>query len=149
MVGHVYDQVAVIDTSAAIALFNSKDEFHSEAKVFFEGSDLVWFAVNITGHELYTHIRYNENTPRALQHYDFIHSPVFRVLTFNDEDENNARTLLEKYNDQDLSFHDALLKVVMIRNNIYKIFSFDHHFWILGLEVVPGPTVQSRKIISF
>jgi len=140
MLRNLQQDSVLIDTSAAIALFDSEDQFHNEAKAFYEGSQFAWYVVNTTTHELFTRVRYDEGLPQALKHYDFLRSPIFHLLNFNQEDENNARTILAKYNDQDFSFHDVLVRVVMIRNGIYKIFAFDKHFWTLQLQVVPGPT---------
>ena len=46
-------------------------------------------------------------------------------------------SLLEKYYDKSLSFHDALCAAVMMRNKIYRIFSFDHDFRWFGFLVQP------------
>lgn len=141
MPGIVYDQFALIDTSAVIALFNPRDQFHEEARALFNTThDLVWFTLNATAHETFTRVRYSEYLASALNRFDFLRSERFHLLAFNKEDELKARELLEKYNDQMFSFHDALCAVIMLRAGIYKIFSFDSDFWTLGFEVIPGPT---------
>jgi predicted nucleic acid-binding protein len=50
------------------------------------------------------------------------------------------KQLLMKYKDQKLSFHDALCVSVMKREGIFRIFTFDKHFWLFGFEVFPGAT---------
>jgi len=140
MIRSLFQDGALIDTSAAIALFNPDDQFHKDATAFFTGAQLVWFTVNTTAHELFTRVRYDQGLFPALKHYDFLRSSQFNLITFNQNDEQEARILLERYNDQDFSFHDVLLRTVMLRNKIYKIFTFDRHFWTLQLEVIPGPT---------
>jgi len=37
-------------------------------------------------------------------------------------------------------FHDALCASVMKREGIYRVFTFDKHFWSFGFEVLPGAT---------
>ena len=140
MPGTVYDQVALIDTSAVIALFDTKDQFHREAKAFFDAANLVWFTLNTTAHETFTRARYDVGLTSALGQYDFLRSDRFRLLAFDDADEQRARNLLGKYRDQSFSFHDALCAAVMLRVGIFKVFSFDRDFWTLGFEVLPGWT---------
>ena len=141
MAGVVYEQMALIDTSAVIALSDTQDQFHSEAKALFKEEGFVWFTVNVTAHESFTRVRYDRDLGAALGQFDFLRSDRFRLLAFNADDEQEARCLLEKYGDQTLSFHDALCAVVMLRIGIYKIFSFDRDFWTLGFQVVPGRTL--------
>jgi predicted nucleic acid-binding protein len=145
MVGVVYDRMIAVDTSAVIALLDSEDQFHELAQQFFENAQgFTWLAVNITSHELFTRVRYDEDLPTALSRYDFIRGEGFDILNFDTDDEIFARQLLEKYNDQTLSFHDALCAAVMLREGIFKVFSFDRDFWVLGFEVFPGTTAPKR-----
>ena len=141
MTGIVYDRMIAIDTSAVIALLNPKDQFHDQARQFFKSAEgLTWLALNVTTHELFTRVRYDDGLLTALTRYDFMRGGDFRLLKFDTNDEISARGLLEKYGDQKLSFHDALCAVVMLREGIFKIFSFDRDFWVLGFEVLPGTT---------
>ena len=143
MTGVVYDRMIAVDTSAVVALLNPRDQFHDAAVEFFQGAhDLTWLALNVTSHELFTRVRYDEGLLPALNRYDFIRGERFHPLKFDTTDEQSARALLAKYEDQRLSFHDALCAVVMIREGIYRIFSFDSDFWVLGFEVLPGITIR-------
>lgn len=138
----VYDRMVAVDSSAVIALHNPQDQFHDMARQFFENSNrYVWLVLNVTTHEVFTRVRYDDGLPEALSRYDFIRREPFRLLKFGPDDEMSARHLLEKYGDQKISFHDALCAAVMIREGIFKIFSFDRDFWLFGFEVLPGATV--------
>lgn len=140
MVRTLYAGIALVDTSAAIALKDPADDFHTEATAFFEStSSLVWTYLNITAHETFTRRRYDQGLAPALESFDHVRES-FRVLDFQPEDEDRARSLLSSYSDQVLSFHDALCAAVMLRHGIAKVFTFDSDFWILGFEVVPGMT---------
>jgi predicted nucleic acid-binding protein len=144
MVGSVYDRMVAVDTSAIIALLDPADQFHDAAQQFFGHSQgLVWFSLNATSHELFTRVRYKNGLPTALLRYDFVRREPFKLLQFDTDDENTARRLLAKYDDQILSFHDALCAAVMIREGIFRVFSFDRDFWLFGFEVLPG-VVASR-----
>ena len=140
MTGIVYNQLALIDTSAVIALSDSTDQFHRDADSFFCTTDFVWVTLDVTAHETFTRVRYDAALPMALGRFDFLRSEKFRQLTFERKDERQARRLLQKYTDQTLSFHDALCAATMMREGIYRIFTFDSDFWIFGFEVMPGRT---------
>lgn len=99
--------------------------------------------MNATTHESYTRIRYNSDLSKALNAYDWLNSSKFQNIMFEKSDEKKAREILERYHDQTFSFHDALCAALMLRVGMYKIFSFDKHFWILGFQVVPGMTKQT------
>ena len=141
MHGDVYERFALIDSSAVIALSEPTDQFHIDAREFLvQDHGLVWFTMNTTAHEVFTRIRYDKGLRDALEQFDYLRTPSFRILHFENQDEQRARILLEKYHDQRFSFHDALCAAVMRRLGIFKIFSFDADFWKLGFEVMPGRT---------
>jgi predicted nucleic acid-binding protein len=134
-------QAVLIDTSAAVALEDPTDQFHNDAKTFYEtASGIVWASVNATAQETYTVARYNLGFSKAIHLYDFLTAePVFRI-PFVREDEVSAREALVRFKEHPLSFHDALVAAVMKRIGIFRTFAFDHHFWLLGFEVLPGRT---------
>jgi predicted nucleic acid-binding protein len=141
VVGVVYDRMIAVDTSAVIALFNPEDQFHDLALEFFQNADgFIWLALNVTTHELFTRTRYDQGLHEALSRYDFFRGERFSLLKFDTKDETSAREILEKYSDQKLSFHDALCAAVMMREGIFRVFSFDRDFWVFGFEVLPGMT---------
>lgn len=137
--GLAYDYLAVIDTSAAVALLDESDSLHHAAVEFFAAADFFqWCVLNSTSHETFTRLRYDHGLNLGLEGYDLLRSGKLRVLDFGADDEAEARTVLTKYSDHKLSFHDALCATVMIREGIFKVFSFDAHFWCFGFEVMPG-----------
>jgi predicted nucleic acid-binding protein len=48
-----------------------------------------------------------------------------------------ARVLINRYHDQDLSLTDTCSAVLMRRNNIRQIASYDRHFTVLRFEMLP------------
>jgi predicted nucleic acid-binding protein len=141
MPGTVYENMVLMDTSAVIALHDPFEQFHDAAVEFF-GTDQVflWLAVNTTSHETFTRARYTRGLTEGLRYFDFLRSGKIKCLSFDSEDEKNARQLLAKYKDQKLSFHDALCASVMKREGIFRVFTFDKHFWLFGFEILPGVT---------
>jgi len=73
----------------------------------------------------------------GLKGFDLLRSTDIQVLDFEPQDESAARDLVTRYHDHKISFHDALCAAVMLRLGIYKIFTFDRDFQILGFETLP------------
>ncbi len=137
-----YSQAIFIDSSAAFEIEDPRGKFHEDACRFLESctDDFVWLSLNATTHEAYTRIRYDLGYDKAIRRYDWLRGKDISCLSFTEEDEQKARKQLIRFSDQKLSFHDALLAVVMQRLGAYRVFSFDHDFFIFGFEVLPGFT---------
>ena len=141
MFGTLTNRAIFIDSSAAIALRCPTDQFHSSASDYFKFTQGVrWVVMNATTHESYTRLRYKNDLRTALGAYDWLRESPFYKISFTMEDENKAREILEKYREHLLSYHDALCAALMLRIGLYRIFSFDKHFWVLGFQVEPGQT---------
>ena len=143
----LYDGAALIDTSAVFMMFDKGDAHHALAKQFFKDNSkaLVWYAVDTTAHESYTRVRYDlARRQTAVEAYALLRSAGVRLVRFSPDDEEKACSLLAKYGDHVLSFHDALCAVIMKRIGIFKVFTFDADFSTLGFNVIPGTTVKRR-----
>jgi predicted nucleic acid-binding protein len=141
MPGTLYDRFALIDTSAVVALHNPGDRFHEQARDFYENSrDLAWFTLDITAHEAFTRIRYDVDLELACSAFSFLRRSPFRILSSDRADEDLAAAKARQFHEHRLSFHDVLCTVSMTKAGIFKIFTFDRDFWILGCQVLPGIT---------
>ena len=141
MKGFLYDDIGLVDTSAVLELRREDGPFHAQATRFFEEQKgLTWCVLNATSHETFTRERYDRGLDLGLGAFRFLREESFRILRFDQRDEDRAVELLEKYSDHALSFHDALCAAVMLRNGIYKVFTFDSDFWCFGFSVLPGMT---------
>lgn len=136
--GVVYEHIALVDTSAVLALNDPKDRFHAAASEFLHNTSLTLVTLNVTAHEAYTRGRYDHGLTRGRAHYEFLRSSHLGRIYFTEFDEADAYQMLLKYTDQRLSFHDALCGAVMLREGIYKVFAFDSDFFTFGFELVPG-----------
>ena|SRR5437016_2094288 len=134
----LYERTVLIDTSAIIALFEPTDRFHIEARQVFAEEGLSWVSADVTAHEIYTRVRYDRGYSDARSHFNFLRSDPIKVVHFNQEDEDGACALLMKYAEHKVSFHDALCAAMMLRLGIYRVFTFDKDFWIMGFEILPG-----------
>lgn len=138
----IYNNAILIDTSAVIALKDSKDRYHKHANIFFESTEIsLWVVLNETTHESYTRARYDFDFEKAIEVHNFLTDDAIMQIAFNKNDEKLTIKMLEKYAEHSISFHDALCAVVMKKVGIYKVFTFDKHFWTFGFEVVPGQTI--------
>lgn len=141
MVRVLYDAACLLDTAAIVALFDEGDPLHRLATEFFEAGrgEVTWYVVDATSHESFTRVRYNATLPRALAAFQFLRDGGgVGLLRFQPEDEDRALTMLRKYRDQRLSFHDALCAAVMLRVGIFRVFTFDQDFSTMGFAVMPG-----------
>ena len=132
----------LIDTSAAIALRDAADRYHVDARRFFDdpGEDVFWCCLNATSQETFTRLRYDKGFNRALEAYHFLRGGNVHHLAFDASDEARTVDLLRKYQSKVLSFHDALCASVMLRESMFRVFTFDSDFWCFGFEVLPGVT---------
>jgi uncharacterized protein len=136
--GILRDNIALIDTSAVIALLDDREALHTDARHFLEDCPLDWASVDLTAHETFTRLRARTDVVRGFRGFDFLRTDL-TVINFLRDDELRARSILEKYADHSISYHDAACAAVMLRSGIYKIFTFDRDFLILGFQIIPGP----------
>ena len=142
----LYRDAALVDTSAVFALFDETDQLHDEARRFFQTNKLglAWYAIDTTAHESYTRVRYDLSRSKAVNAYSLLRGFCIQVVRHVPDDEEHAWLLLERYAEHALSFQDALCAAVMRRIGVFKVFTFDHDFWTMGFEVIPGLTARRR-----
>jgi predicted nucleic acid-binding protein len=135
------DNQCFIDTGAFIALNSPNDQYFNEAREIAKSLNGYRFIISdavIT--ETYTILRYRlgfHTAHRFLRtvlesnEYDIFEvSPSVRKVTME---------LLEKYNDQKISYCDALSVAIMKQLEIDVIFAFDHHFELMGTRRLYSP----------
>lgn len=131
----------LIDTSALFALNYARDDHHTDAVhhfkllvgrvkpiitewVFIETMSLIKTRLGP---------RYAIAFGRQLKA-----SKAFYPLILTDEDKQTTWAIFERYADKDWSYIDCSLLAVAQRLKLQRIFTFDHHFRQMGLEVVPN-----------
>lgn len=141
MIRHIYENAALVDTSAVVAALDHTDSNHNDAKRFLkENVSLPLFALDVTSHECFTRVRYKSHYAQAQDAYVFLRQSSVELVRFQKADEGVAEVLLKKYSEHAISFHDALCAAAMKRLGLYKVFTFDKDFAILGFLPVPGYT---------
>ncbi|HEV3155948.1 MAG TPA: PIN domain-containing protein [Candidatus Baltobacteraceae bacterium] len=134
----------LIDTGAFIALQDSHDDLHEDAKVFYYNlsSAVRRITTQAVVSECYTFFRYRFNSAAAARWLDYLdnarNSNHLRVI-YNDElDSRRAEEFLRRFDDQVLSYTDSLTLASAERHKVRAIFSFDHHLALTGLPLLPG-----------
>jgi predicted nucleic acid-binding protein len=131
--------VIFIDTSALLALVNTQDEFHSQAKH-------QWRTLLENKETLLSNNYVILESISLIQRrfgMDWMHSLQAEVLqlieiAWVDEDQHQAAlTIFLKANGRQLSLVDCSGFETMRRLEIKKVFSFDEHFREQGFEVIP------------
>jgi predicted nucleic acid-binding protein len=135
-----FEHIALIDTSAVLALHDPAEPFHLDARRLYAANNTItWAALDVTSHECFTRVRYRNTTSAALEHYDFLRTTTgIRLYRFSPQDEDAARHIVQRYSDHRISFHDALCAAAMKRIGIAKVFTFDRDFAVLGFITLPG-----------
>lgn len=135
-----------IDTGAFCAFSDRKDSCHELAVRQFalilkENRPLI--TTNFIVDETYTWLRYRLGFGQAIEFLRRIRETEKRkqsleVITIVRSIEDKAARYLEKYSDQDLSYTDATSFAVIQERKIKQVFSFDRHFYLMPIELVPG-----------
>ena len=135
-----------IDTGAFCAFADRSDKCHVLAvrqfsQLLKQRQALV--TTNFIIDETYTWIRYRLGHAQAMA---FLHAseqaqmrqPRLEVVSITADIEKSAVRLLGKYADQDLSYTDATSLAVINARKLRRAFTFDRHFHLLPLELLPG-----------
>ena len=129
-----------IDTSAFVALACSGDQFHREAKKFYETlkpQDKLHTS-NYVLNETITRLRFSVGFNVSLKFAtELSHNSSFQIHTINPACEKAALSVFEKYKDHALSFTDCTNFALMQEFDISEIFTFDEDFKKIGCRVLP------------
>lgn len=133
-----------IDTGAWIALIVETDHFHKKASSYFESLDLSIkrFTSSYVIAETYTWLRYRKGFKYADNFLDVINrskaSATLDVIVGEKDTLELAEQLLRDFQDQRLSYVDAVSMAIMKKERINQVFGFDHHFYLMDFELVPS-----------
>jgi predicted nucleic acid-binding protein len=133
--------VIYIDTGAFLARHLSKDQYHGQANTFWKSIQQrgeACMTSNFVLDEAFTLLGRRAGYGFAAQRARNIYaSGSLTILRPNKNDELKAIDFFEKYSDHHLSFTDCISFVLMQSKKIKRVFTFDHHFQILGLQKYP------------
>lgn len=139
----IFERAVLFDTSALVAIADQRDKYHQEAyKCFADivGRRYPLYVTTLTIAETHRQILHRPalGYPKALDFLTSIFDGDTNILVFNQEDQRKAIELIKKFDDQELTFTDAMSMSVMIRMGLKKAFTFDRHFELPRIfEIIP------------
>ena len=129
-----------IDTGAFLARYVRHDQYHSKAVAFWDQirkSKESCFTSNFVLDETFTLLGRRAGYDFAVQRAKNIYASKYLVILRPDKpDEIKALTFFSKYADKLISFTDCISFVIMRREKINRVFSFDRHFSLAGFQLV-------------
>ncbi|MBW2342319.1 MAG: PIN domain-containing protein [Deltaproteobacteria bacterium] len=130
-----------IDTGAFLARYLGRDQYHQQAKAFWDAIDKKresCFTSNFVLDETFTLLGrragYSFAAARAQNIYA---SKLLSILRPTRNDEIKAIEFLQKFAEHEVSFTDCISFVLMRRERIKRVFSFDTHFQWAGFKILP------------
>lgn len=132
-------QKIFVDTSAWVAICDSKDAHHQQAIAFSQQIARKYQLVvtNYILDETYTLLLMNAGYQQAIalkKKFDLlIQTNILQVVWVSEEIAAQAWTVFEQFNvDKQWSFTDCVSYVVMTQQKITEAFTLDHHFSQMG-----------------
>ena len=130
-----------VDTGAWFALADTSDQYHKKAVAVYPGffkDNRLLKTTNLVLAETYTLIRRALGHGPAMQFLqNMAASPRISKIYADQALEAKAEAILNKYEDQDFSYTDAVSFAAMKRYGIQLAFAFDRHFITAGFTIVP------------
>ena len=136
----IYKYSVLVDTGPLYALADSADGRHLDARECLRKIStyrLPLYVTTLTIAECHRLILYQLGIQRGLNFLNNVYDGSINIIRLDTDDEDEARGMLQKYQDQSISFTDAGSLAAMKRLGIIKAFSFDWHFDILGFYRIP------------
>ncbi len=131
-----------VDTSAWVAVVNSRDQYHPVAGDFYRHCFSNYkrlITSNLVVAETYIMLRLDCGSTVALQWWDMINDSIKIEVVYADAELTaGAFDLIKKYQDQRISLTDAASFKVMEERGIKEAFTFDSHFSTAGFIKLPA-----------
>jgi uncharacterized protein len=119
----------LIDSGAFLALLDTRDKFHANAKQFAQANRAATFFIpEFIFAETMTLVKGRLGAKAAIQLGEQIQkSDQFRLVYLTDEERQAIWNLFSRYSDKDWSYADCSLLALAQRVQITAVFSFDRH----------------------
>ncbi len=130
-----------VDTGAFVAKELGGDQFHTAAKRCWQeignGSYRLFSSEHVFD-ECSTMISRRTNYAWAAEWGEDALGPDIEWLRAEESDWRQALRLMKKFADQGISFTDCISAVLMKREELKNVFSFDRHFEDMGFRLWTG-----------
>lgn len=129
-----------VDTSAILAILNSDDQFHDQAKIewirIIDSGDIL-FSSNYIIIETISLLQRRFGTVAVRLFCDGF-QPLLNLVWVDEKIHESALNVVKTINHRNLSFVDCTSFEIMRRMGIENVFSFDSHFTDQGFSIVPS-----------
>ncbi|OPY60332.1 MAG: Ribonuclease VapC20 [Pelotomaculum sp. PtaU1.Bin065] len=132
-----------IDTGGLIALLDVSDPYHKESSAFYNSlkKSTLLFTSTLVISETYTWLLYHCGHSLANRFLGIIENAIktgyIRSIIPDNDLINKTHAVLRAYEDQNLSYPDAMSFVIVELYDIQNIFGFDNHFYIIKRNLWP------------
>lgn len=130
-----------VDTTAWIAVVNSRDQFHPAARDFYRQNFNPYARLvtsNLVVAETYILLRLDCGSAIALKWWEMIVDSIRIEIVYADAAITaEAFNLLRQYKDQSISLTDAVSFKIMEERRVKETFTFDSHFTKAGSIKLP------------
>ena len=136
----LYARAVLIDTGAFRALIDPQDDGHQSAVECLNTiakHRLPVFVSIPTIYESHRRILFDLGQQAAKRFLRELYDGSVNIVRTLEEDEQEARRLLDRYEALDLTLNDAANMVVMTRLGIAQVFAFDRHYLQAGFIRIP------------
>ena len=136
----IYAKALLVDTGALLAIANTRDTHHLDAKECLERIALLRLPLYLslpTIYETQRRILFDMGQMQARKFLDSAYDGSVNILRTEASDEQDARIILERHASLKLTLTDAVNMSIMARFGIGAAFSFDRHFLLAGFIQVP------------
>lgn len=131
-----------VDSGAWIAISDHRDKFHEPASAFYRHlvhERRFLLTTNLVIAEAYIIIRRTGGLDPAFRFLRSLRTgPRLQKIYSDAHLEEQAESILAKYDDQDFSYVDAVSFALMNEQGILEAFAFDDHFSTAGFQILPG-----------
>lgn len=130
-----------IDTGAFLARYVERDQYHLQAVEFWkrlQQDRRRCFTSNFVLDETITLLARRTTYAFAAERAaKLLASRSLSILRSDEQDETEALQVFQKYADQQVSFTDCVSFVLMEKQGLKSVFTFDRHFALAGFAIEP------------
>ena len=118
-----------IDTGAFIALLDETDTYHKEASAFYRSlkTDNAVFTSLLIVSETYTWLRYHSGYTKSIRFIEIVDKLTalggMRLIVPDSSTISKSHAVLKEFDDQDLSYADAMSFVLLELHDIHHVFA--------------------------
>jgi len=141
MTGIFMSETMFVDTSAWFAGIAKNDQYNEPAmkcrNLLLKGKTR-FITSNLIIHETTMLLERKVSKKESIRFLKAIFKdPIVEIIHADEDVEQEAYELYQKYKDQDFSIVDCISFMIMRKYQIYRCFTFDKHFSTMGFNVEP------------